>query len=147
MSHNNEATALSLACSSGHQEIAQLLLQSGASTSLKLKDGSTCIIEAAKGGHTAVVELLLNWNSRLSLPFASANPVCWYFFRDDSSFRMRSVLRVPWMNVECKLDLIWWMWTRPILITTRPRWGQPHYRIEKICSWCRYGYHFISHNI
>lgn len=39
----------------------ELLLQHGADPNHKLKDSSTMLIEAAKGGHTAVVQLLLDW--------------------------------------------------------------------------------------
>lgn len=39
----------------------ELLLEHGADPNHKLKDSSTMLIEAAKGGHTAVVQLLLDW--------------------------------------------------------------------------------------
>lgn len=37
-----------------------------------MQDGSTMLIEAAKGGHTTVVNLLLDWPNNLLSP-ASAN--------------------------------------------------------------------------
>jgi ankyrin repeat domain-containing protein 17 len=56
---NNDHTVLSLACSGGHLAVVQYLLMKGADSSHILKDNSTMIIEAARGGHTAVVSLLL----------------------------------------------------------------------------------------
>ena len=39
---------------------------------IALQDGSTMLIEAAKGGHTTVVNLLLDWPSNILSP-SSAN--------------------------------------------------------------------------
>uniref|UniRef100_A0A0N5AJ31 ANK_REP_REGION domain-containing protein n=1 Tax=Syphacia muris TaxID=451379 RepID=A0A0N5AJ31_9BILA len=58
---NNDANALSLACTNGHWEIVRLLLDHGADPCHLLKDGTSCIIEASRNGHTRVVETLLNW--------------------------------------------------------------------------------------
>ncbi|XP_039262547.2 ankyrin repeat domain-containing protein 17-like [Styela clava] len=58
---NNDHTVLSLACVYGHLSVVELLLCQGADPTHKLKDGSTMLLEAAKGGHTSVVQLLLDF--------------------------------------------------------------------------------------
>ncbi|XP_025832280.1 ankyrin repeat domain-containing protein 17 isoform X2 [Agrilus planipennis] len=58
---NNDHTPLSLACAGGHLPVVELLLAHGADPNHKLKDNSTMLIEAAKGGHTTVVQLLLDF--------------------------------------------------------------------------------------
>ncbi|XP_076458680.1 ankyrin repeat and KH domain-containing protein 1-like isoform X4 [Babylonia areolata] len=63
----NDHTVLSLACAGGHHQVVEELLNNGADPNHKLKDGSTMIIEAAKGGHTTVVKMLLEWPNRLML--------------------------------------------------------------------------------
>ena len=80
---NNDHTPLSLACAGGHLAIVELLLQNKADPYHKLKvrfffreifwrekfklifgfqDNSTMLIEAAKGGHTTVVSVLIDYN-------------------------------------------------------------------------------------
>ncbi|XP_044757341.1 ankyrin repeat and KH domain-containing protein 1 isoform X3 [Coccinella septempunctata] len=58
---NNDHTPLSLACAGGHMAVVELLLSQNADPNHKLKDNSTMLIEAAKGGHTNVVQLLLDF--------------------------------------------------------------------------------------
>ncbi|XP_067003505.2 ankyrin repeat domain-containing protein 17 isoform X3 [Anabrus simplex] len=58
---NNDHTPLSLACAGGHLAVVELLLAQSADPFHKLKDNSTMLIEAAKGGHTNVVQLLLDF--------------------------------------------------------------------------------------
>ena len=54
-------TVLSLACGGGHLPLVELLLANGGDSSFILKDNSNCLIEAAKGGHTRIVQLLIDW--------------------------------------------------------------------------------------
>lgn len=56
---NNEDTALSLACASGQEHIVNILLNKGANLNHRLKDNSNMLIEAAKGGHARIVQLLI----------------------------------------------------------------------------------------
>ncbi|XP_039629686.1 ankyrin repeat and KH domain-containing protein 1 isoform X3 [Polypterus senegalus] len=66
---NNDHTVVSLACAGGHLAVVELLLAHGADPTHRLKDGSTMLIEAAKGGHTNVVSYLLDYpNNILSVP-------------------------------------------------------------------------------
>uniref|UniRef100_A0A8C5V9C7 Ankyrin repeat domain-containing protein 17 n=1 Tax=Microcebus murinus TaxID=30608 RepID=A0A8C5V9C7_MICMU len=69
-------TALTYACENGHTDVADVLLQAGADLVSLCNsyvsgniDGSTMLIEAAKGGHTSVVCYLLDYpNNLLSAP-------------------------------------------------------------------------------
>ena len=45
-----------------------MLLQQGADPFHKLKDNSTMLIEAAKGGHTTVVQMLIDYPNSLVTP-------------------------------------------------------------------------------
>lgn len=63
---NNDHTPLSLACAGGHMNVVEYLLSQGADPSQRLKDNSTMLIEAARGGHTRVVYLLIDYPSRVS---------------------------------------------------------------------------------
>ncbi|XP_060035411.1 ankyrin repeat and KH domain-containing protein 1 isoform X2 [Erinaceus europaeus] len=66
---NNDHTVVSLACAGGHLAVVELLLAHGADPTHRLKDGSTMLIEAAKGGHTNVVSYLLDYpNNVMSVP-------------------------------------------------------------------------------
>lgn len=56
---NNDHTPLSLACAGGHMAIVEFILAHGADSNHRLKDNSSMLIEAAKGGHTQVVQLLI----------------------------------------------------------------------------------------
>nr|CDJ80356.1 Ankyrin and K Homology domain containing protein [Haemonchus contortus] len=59
-SSNGDATALSLACSAGHKDIVKLLLKCGADPNIELKDGVTCVMEAARNGFVNIVEMMLD---------------------------------------------------------------------------------------
>ncbi|XP_026731769.1 ankyrin repeat domain-containing protein 17 isoform X4 [Trichoplusia ni] len=65
-------TPLSLACAGGHVDVVKFLLACEADPFRKLKDNSTMLIEAAKGGHTAVVQLLLDYPHSVILPRGNA---------------------------------------------------------------------------
>ncbi|KAK4467524.1 hypothetical protein MN116_008911 [Schistosoma mekongi] len=76
----NDANALSLACSGGHAKMVEFLLQHGADPQYQLRDGSTMLIEAARSGNPAVLKLILDYPKCLSqssaiLPDASVQPV------------------------------------------------------------------------
>ncbi|KAH0506136.1 Ankyrin repeat and KH domain-containing protein 1 [Microtus ochrogaster] len=64
---NNDHTVVSLACAGGHLAVVELLLAHGADPTHRLKDGSTMLIEAAKGGHTNVVSYLLDYPNNVLL--------------------------------------------------------------------------------
>uniref|UniRef100_A0A8C4MCX6 Ankyrin repeat and KH domain containing 1 n=1 Tax=Equus asinus asinus TaxID=83772 RepID=A0A8C4MCX6_EQUAS len=69
ISKGKESIIVSLACAGGHLAVVELLLAHGADPTHRLKDGSTMLIEAAKGGHTNVVSYLLDYpNNVLSVP-------------------------------------------------------------------------------
>ncbi|MEE6513773.1 hypothetical protein FKM82_021583 [Ascaphus truei] len=69
---NNDHTVVSLACAGGHLAVVELLLAYGADPTHRLKDGSTMLIEAAKGGHTNVVSYLLDYPNNI-LPVAATD--------------------------------------------------------------------------
>ncbi|XP_069055397.1 ankyrin repeat and KH domain-containing protein 1 isoform X3 [Pleurodeles waltl] len=69
---NNDHTVVSLACAGGHLAVVELLLAHGADPTHRLKDGSTMLIEAAKGGHTNVVSYLLDYPNNV-LPVSTSD--------------------------------------------------------------------------
>ncbi|CAG9579611.1 unnamed protein product [Danaus chrysippus] len=68
MTANGDHTPLSLACAGGHADVVKFLLACDADPFRKLKDNSSTLIEAAKGGHTTVVQLLLDYPHSVMLP-------------------------------------------------------------------------------
>ncbi|CAH2085273.1 unnamed protein product [Euphydryas editha] len=72
MTTNLDHTPLSLACAGGHADVVKFLLACDADPFRKLKDNSSTLIEAAKGGHTAVVQLLLDYPHSVMLPRVNA---------------------------------------------------------------------------
>lgn len=84
MTANGDHTPLSLACAGGHADVVKFLLACDADPFRKLKDNSTTLIEAAKGGHTAVVQLLLDYPHSVMLPRGEpAIPVIMYIMPFD----------------------------------------------------------------
>lgn len=60
---SNDHTALSLACVAGHKNVVQYLLMNNANYNYRLKDNSTMLIEAAKGGHVDIVKVLMDFSN------------------------------------------------------------------------------------
>ena len=62
---SNHDTALTLACTGGHEELVELLLSRGADIEHRDKKGFTPCILAATAGHEKVVEVLLNHGANI----------------------------------------------------------------------------------
>lgn len=62
---SNHDTALTLACTGGHEELVELLLSRGADIEHRDKKGFTPLILAATAGHEKVVEVLLNHGANI----------------------------------------------------------------------------------
>lgn len=75
---NGDQTPLSLACGCGHFDIVESLLAHGADPTYRLRDNSTMLIEAAKGGHTSIVQLLIDYPASLQARIAVLSPASWY---------------------------------------------------------------------
>ncbi|KAF8371143.1 mask-1, partial [Pristionchus pacificus] len=63
-----DVTALSLACAGGHYDTVSELLLHHADPNVILKDGVTCVLEAARHGYVHIVELLLDYRGGNSGP-------------------------------------------------------------------------------
>lgn len=74
VSTNCDQTPLSLACSNGNLETVEILLAHGADPTHRLRDSSTMLIEAAKGGHTTIVQLLIDYPASLQSTPMNALP-------------------------------------------------------------------------
>lgn len=62
---SNHDTALTLACTGGHEELVELLLSRNANIEHRDKKGFTPLILAATAGHEKVVEVLLNHGANI----------------------------------------------------------------------------------
>lgn len=62
---SNHDTALTLACTGGHEELVELLLSRNANIEHRDKKGFTPLILAATAGHDKVVEVLLNHGANI----------------------------------------------------------------------------------
>lgn len=95
MTANCDHTPLSLACAGGHVDVVKYLLACDADPFRKLRDNSTTLIEAAKGGHTAVVQLLLDYpHSVMMTRGGNRYNTAKRFRASDGTLRCRSVTRV-----------------------------------------------------
>ena len=67
MVDNYGYTALLLACSSGHHECAQALINAGAAVDKEVKDGATALMWACDKGHHECAQALIDARADLEL--------------------------------------------------------------------------------
>jgi len=59
------SAALHAACSSGHNDVVEFLMQQGVSEAVKDSGGRSCLMLSAAGGHTSCIQTLINSGSLL----------------------------------------------------------------------------------
>lgn len=69
-SDRTKDTALSLACSSGRQEVVELLLMSNANYEHRNVSDYTPLSLAASGGYVGIIKILLNHGAEINSRFA-----------------------------------------------------------------------------
>ena len=60
-----DPAALHAACSAGHNDVVDLLLQQGVSVSVMDAGGRSCLMLSSAGGHTSCIQTLINSGSLL----------------------------------------------------------------------------------
>lgn len=80
-SDRTKDTALSLACSSGRQEVVELLLMSNANYEHRNVSDYTPLSLAASGGYVGIIKILLNHGAEINSRFAfRISIISEYFF-------------------------------------------------------------------